>query len=51
MVTIVPDRLMFCAGVVMRRVPSAEARAVTWLVEPSTRLKPLKTAFFTIVVI
>ena len=35
----------------MRRVPSAEARAVIWVVEPSTRLKPLNTAFFTIVVI
>src|SRR6185312_9401601 len=48
-VTIVPDKAMFCAAVVMRRVPSAEARAVTWLVEPSTRLKPLNTAFFTMV--
>ena len=42
---------MFWAAVVMRRVPSAEARAVIWVVEPSTRLKPLNTAFFTIVVI
>src|SRR5579883_2206558 len=50
-VTIVPDSFMFWAAVVMRRVPSAEARAVTWLVEPSTRLKPLNTAFLTIVVI
>src|SRR6185312_5465804 len=41
----------FWAPVVIRRVPSAEARAVMLLVEPSTRLKPLKVAFFTIVVI
>mgnify|MGYP001548508393 CR=1 FL=1 len=48
-VTMVPDRLRFCAEVVMRRVPSEEAKAVIWVVEPSTRLKPLNTAFFTIV--
>ena len=42
---------IFCAEVVMRRVPSAEARAVIWVVEPSTRLMPLNTAFFTMVVI
>src|SRR5665213_1973518 len=51
MVTIVPDRLIFSARVVTWRVPSDEARAWTLLVEPSTRLNPLKTAFFTIVVI
>src|ERR1700761_197026 len=50
-VTIEPDRDMFWALVVTRRLPSAEARAVIWLVEPFTRLKPLNTAFFTIVVI
>ena len=50
-VTIEPDRLMFWAWVVMRRVPSDEARAWICLVEPSTRLKPLKMAFLTIVVI
>src|ERR1700761_9403244 len=49
MVTIVPDRFIFWDAVVMRRVPSDEARAVIWLVEPSTRLKPLNTAFFTMV--
>src|ERR1700754_1328817 len=48
-VTIVPDSDMFWAPVVIRRVPSAEAKAVIWLVEPSTRLKPLNTAFLTIV--
>ena len=48
-VTMAPPRLIFCACVVMRRVPSAEAKAVICLVEPSTRLKPLNTAFFTIV--
>src|SRR4029077_4817644 len=36
-VTIEPDRLSFWAAVVIRRAPSAEARAVIWLVEPSTR--------------
>src|SRR6201994_2285234 len=41
-VTIEPDSFMFWAAVVTRRVPSAEARAVIWLVEPSTRLKPLR---------
>src|ERR1700755_3116758 len=51
MFTIVPDSFMFWAAVVMRRVPSAEARAVIWVVEPSTRLKPLNTAFLTVVVI
>ena len=35
----------------MRRAPSADASAVIWLVEPSTRLKPLNTALFTIVLI
>src|SRR6185312_15967570 len=49
-VTIEPDSFMFWAAVVMRRLPSAEARAVICVVEPSTRLKPLNTAFFTIVV-
>src|SRR4051812_46917169 len=38
-VTMVPDRLRFCAEVVMRGVPSDEARAATCVVEPSTRLK------------
>src|SRR4051812_17400808 len=47
--TMPPDKVMFCAAVVIRRVPSADARAVTWVVEPSTRLKPLNTAFFTMV--
>src|ERR1700733_100269 len=50
-VTMVPDRLRFWAEVVMRRVPSEDASAVIWVVEPSTRLKPLNVAFFTIVVI
>ena len=50
-VTMLPDSFMFWAAVVTRRVPSAEARAVIWVVDPSTRLKPLNTAFFTIVVI
>ena len=50
-VTIEPDRLMFCALAVMRRVPSADASAVTCVVEPSTRLKPLNTAFLTMVAI
>src|SRR5579872_6702734 len=31
-VTIAPDRLSFWAAVVMRREPSAEAKAVIWLV-------------------
>src|SRR6185312_11692955 len=31
-VMIVLDRLIFCAEVVIRRVPSADARAVIWLV-------------------
>src|SRR6185312_6228047 len=51
MVTMLPESFMFCAAVVIRRLPSADARAVIWLVEPSTRLKPLNTAFLTIVVI
>src|SRR5664279_816934 len=51
MVTIAPERLRFWAAVVMRREPSEDARAVISFVEPSTRLTPLKTAFFTIVVI
>ena len=50
-VMIAPERLRFWAAVVMRREPSEDARAVIWFVEPSTRLTPLKTAFFTIVVI
>src|SRR5205085_9895093 len=50
-VTMAPDSFMFWAAVVIRRVPSAEARAVIWLVEPFTRLKPLNTALLTIVVI
>src|SRR6185312_17273208 len=50
-VTMVPDSFMFWDAVVIRRVPSAEARAVIWEVEPSTRLKPLNTALLTIVVI
>src|SRR6201991_3748707 len=50
-VTMDPDSFMFWAAVVMRRLPSDEARAVIWVVEPSTRLKPLNTAFLTIVVI
>ena len=50
-VTIEPDSDMFSALAVMRRAPSAEARAVILVVEPSTRLKLLKTAFLTIVVI
>src|SRR5580704_890738 len=37
MVTIEPDRLRFWAEVVMRRVPSADAKAVIWFVEPLTR--------------
>src|SRR5579862_53173 len=37
-VTIEPDRLMFCAAAVMRREPSEEASAVIVCVEPSTRL-------------
>src|SRR5471030_67932 len=41
-VTTAPDNFRFWAAVVIRLVPSAEARAVIWLVEPSTRLKPLK---------
>src|SRR5688572_66032 len=49
MVTTAPDSLRFWAAVVMRREPSAEARAVMAVVVPSTRLKPLNTAFFTIV--
>src|SRR6185312_13886379 len=40
-VTIEPDKLIFCAMVVMRREPSAEARAWTFVVVPSTRLKLL----------
>src|SRR3954464_2576276 len=50
-VTIEPDSFRFWAIVVTRRVPSADARAWTMVVEPSTRLKLLKTAFFTIVLI
>ena len=50
-VTMEPDRLRFWAWVVMRRVPSADASAMTLPGEPSPRLKLLKTAFFTIVVI
>ncbi len=50
-VTIVPESASFWAAVVMRRVPSEDARAVIWVVEPSTRLTPLNTAFFTMVVI
>src|SRR5581483_3675596 len=49
--TMPPDSDRFCAAVVMRREPSAEARAEICLVEPSTRLKPLNTALLTIVVI
>src|SRR3984885_5238263 len=37
MVTIEPDRLMFWAWVVIRRVPSDDARAWIMLVEPFTR--------------
>src|SRR6185312_10249785 len=48
-VTMLPLRLIFCDMVVMRRAPSADAKAWTLVVEPSTRLKLLKTAFFTIV--
>src|SRR5471032_1513787 len=43
-VTIEPDSFMFWAWVVMRRVPSADANAVIWFVEPLTRLEPLKVA-------
>src|SRR5665213_903290 len=50
-VTTVPLRLMFWACVVMCREPSDEASAVIWLVEPLTRLQPLKVALLTIVVI
>ena len=50
-VTTEPDSDMFCEPTVMWRVPSAEASAVMLVVEPSTRLKPLNTAFLTIVVI
>ena len=46
-----PDRLIFWAKVVTWRVPSAEARALILVVEPLTRLKPLKVALLTIVVI
>src|SRR5580693_2925786 len=48
-VTILPDRLKFWAAAVMRRVPSAEAKAVIWVVDPFTKLKPLKLALLTIV--
>src|SRR5580658_5245594 len=44
-VTIEPDRLMFWAWVVIRRVPSDDARAWIMLVEPFTRFELLKTAF------
>src|SRR5579863_234067 len=50
-VTIAPERLIFCAWAETWRDPSAEAKAWTLLVEPSTRLNPLNTAFLTIVVI
>ncbi len=50
-VTIVPESASFWPEVVMRRVPSADARAVICVVEPSTRLVPLNDAFFTMVVI
>src|ERR1700760_4776668 len=50
-VTMVPDNFKLWDAVVIRRVRSAEASAVILVVEPSTRLKPLNTAFFTIVVI
>jgi len=50
-VTMVPYNFRVCDAVVMRRVPSEDARAVIWVVEPSTRLMPLKIAFFTIVAI
>src|SRR3954470_13280435 len=50
-VTIEPDSFRFWAWAVMRRVPSEDASACTWLVEPSTMLKLLNTAFLTMVVI
>src|SRR5258707_14297388 len=33
-VTTAPDSFMFWAAVVIRRLPSAEAKAVIWFVEP-----------------
>ena len=50
-VTIEPDRLQVLGrgGDAARAI--SRGQAVIWVVEPSTRLKPLNTAFFTIVVI
>src|SRR5690242_9667496 len=50
-VTMEPDRFMFSDWTVILRAPSEEASAVIWPVEPSIRLKPLKTAFEMIEVI
>jgi hypothetical protein len=45
--TIEPERLIFSAAAVILCVPSADASAVIWVVEPLIRLKPLNCAFWT----
>ena len=51
MVTIKPERLIFSAGVVTRRLPSADAKAVDLVRRTIHHIEAIERAFVTIVVI